>query len=184
MNGLERGIPSTEKLIVGGYFNGHIGRLSGGYDGVHGGFGFGEKNGGGTSLLEYAKSFDLVIVNSCFLKKADHLITFRSTVAKTQIGYLLLRKCDRGLCMDCKVIPSENFMTQHRLLVMDLEIRWKRRKRCIPGISRIRWGALLRIKPRSWGRSCWLWGPGEVARTRDVCGLRQRIVLERWRERC
>nr|XP_016506741.1 PREDICTED: uncharacterized protein LOC107824479 [Nicotiana tabacum] len=29
---------------------------------------------------------------------------------------------DRGLCTDCKVIPSENLSTLHRLLVMDLEI--------------------------------------------------------------
>nr|XP_018632208.1 craniofacial development protein 2-like [Nicotiana tomentosiformis] len=119
LDGLVWGIPSTEKLIIGGDFNGHIGMLPGGYDGVHGGFGFGDRNGGGTSLLEYAKAFELVIVNSCYPKKAEHLITFQSTVAETQIDYLLLRKCDRGLCTDCKVIPSENLTTRHMLLVMD-----------------------------------------------------------------
>lgn len=31
-----------------------------------------------------------------------------SVVAKTQRDYLLLRKCDKGLCKDFKVIPSEN----------------------------------------------------------------------------
>ncbi|XP_019242374.1 PREDICTED: uncharacterized protein LOC109222471 [Nicotiana attenuata] len=87
-----------------------MGRSPGGYAGVHGGFDFGDRNGGGTSLLEYTKAFELVIANSCFPKKAEHLITFRSTVAKTQIDYLLLRKCDRGLCTDCKVIPSENLL--------------------------------------------------------------------------
>nr|XP_016487121.1 PREDICTED: craniofacial development protein 2-like [Nicotiana tabacum] len=119
LDGLVWGIPSTEKLIIGGDFNGHIGMLPGGYDGVHGGFDFGDRNGGGTSLLEYAKAFELVIVNSCYPKKAEHLITFQSTVAETQIDYLLLRKCDRGLCTDCKVIPSENLTTRHMLLVMD-----------------------------------------------------------------
>lgn len=65
-------------------------------------------------------------------------------MAKTQIDYLLLRKCDRGLCTDCKVIPSENLMTQRMLLIMDLEIRWTRKKRAMSGIPRFRWGALTK----------------------------------------
>ncbi|XP_009800996.2 uncharacterized protein [Nicotiana sylvestris] len=131
-------MPSTENIIIGGDFNGHIGRLLKGYDSVHGGFGFGDINGGGTLLLEYAKAFELVIANSCYPKKVEHLIIFRSTVAKTQIDYLLLKKYDRGLCTDCNVIPSENLMTQHMFLVMELKIRWTRRKRAMSGISRVR----------------------------------------------
>ncbi|KAG5618329.1 hypothetical protein H5410_018153 [Solanum commersonii] len=40
-----RGIPITEKIVIGGDFNGHIGATSNGFDDVHGGFGFGERNG-------------------------------------------------------------------------------------------------------------------------------------------
>ncbi|KAG5606216.1 hypothetical protein H5410_027708 [Solanum commersonii] len=127
-----RGIPITEKIVIGGDFNGHIGATSNGFDDVHGGFGFGERNGGG-SASEFAKAFELVIANSCFPKKENHLVTFRSSVAKTQIDYLLLRKGDRGLVKDCKVIPSEDCTTQHKLLVMDLVIKRDRRKK----ISRI-----------------------------------------------
>ncbi|XP_070017570.1 uncharacterized protein [Nicotiana sylvestris] len=54
LDGLVRGIPSTEKLIIRGNFNGHIGRSLGGYDGVHSGFSFGDRNGGCTSLMEEA----------------------------------------------------------------------------------------------------------------------------------
>ncbi|WMV47915.1 hypothetical protein MTR67_041300 [Solanum verrucosum] len=118
-----RGIPNTEKIVIGGDFNGHIGATSSGFDDVHGGFGFGERNRGGTSFLDFAKAFELVIANSCFPKKENHLVTFRSPVAKTQIDYLLLRKGDRGLFKDCKVIPSENLTTQHKLLVMDRRLR-------------------------------------------------------------
>ncbi|XP_075088353.1 uncharacterized protein LOC142170359 [Nicotiana tabacum] len=50
-------------------------------------------------------------------------------VAKTQIDCLLFKRCDRGLCEDCKVIPSENLTTQYRLLVMDVGILMKRKKR-------------------------------------------------------
>ncbi|XP_019244490.1 PREDICTED: uncharacterized protein LOC109224364 [Nicotiana attenuata] len=151
LDGLVRGIPSTEKLIIGCDFNGHIGRSPGGYDDVHGGFGFGDRNGGGTSLLEYVKAFEMVIANSYYPKKAEHLITFRSAVAKTQIDYLLLRKCDRGLCTDCKVIPSENLTTHHMLLIMDLEITWTRKKRAMSGIPRVRWGALTKDKAQELG---------------------------------
>ncbi|XP_019263978.1 PREDICTED: craniofacial development protein 2-like [Nicotiana attenuata] len=97
-----RGIPHTEKLFIGGDFNGHIGATSGGYDNVHGGFGFGDRNGGGTSLLDFGRAFDLLIANSSFPKKREHLVTFRSSVVETQIDYLLYRKSDRGLCTGCK----------------------------------------------------------------------------------
>nr|XP_009774978.1 PREDICTED: uncharacterized protein LOC104224943 [Nicotiana sylvestris] len=90
-----------------------------------------ERNGGGTSLLDFAKAFRLVIANSSFSKREEHLVTFQNAVAKTQINYLLLRKCDRGMCKDFKVIPGEIFAMQHRLLVMDIGIMLKRRKRSV-----------------------------------------------------
>ncbi|XP_055814360.1 uncharacterized protein LOC129883995 [Solanum dulcamara] len=102
-------------------------------------FGFGERNDSGVSLLEFAKTFELVIANSCFLKRDNHLVTFSSTVARTQIDYLLFRKGDRGLC-DCKVIPRENITTQHKLLVMNLEIKRDMKRKSLYDRSRIRWG--------------------------------------------
>nr|XP_018623350.1 uncharacterized mitochondrial protein AtMg00810-like [Nicotiana tomentosiformis] len=72
----------------------------------------------------------------------------QSTVARTQIDYLLLRRCNRGLCTDCKVIPSENLSTQHRLLVMNLEIGRKRKKRIEFGLPKIKWGALTKNTTR------------------------------------
>ncbi|XP_070033047.1 uncharacterized protein [Nicotiana tomentosiformis] len=82
-------------------------------------------NGGGTSRLDFAKAFGLVIAKSSFPKREEHLVTFQNVVAMTQIDYLLLMRCDRGLCKDCKVIPSEILMTQHRLLVMDAVVQCK-----------------------------------------------------------
>ncbi|XP_047267502.1 craniofacial development protein 2-like [Capsicum annuum] len=101
-----RSVTSAEKIVLVGDFNGHIGVLPGGYDDVHSSFGFGVRNGEGMDLLDFARAFELVVVNSSFPKKEDHLITFRSAKAKTQIDFLLLRKGDRVLCKDCKVIPS------------------------------------------------------------------------------
>ncbi|XP_019241674.1 PREDICTED: craniofacial development protein 2-like [Nicotiana attenuata] len=77
-DGLVRGIPLTKKLFIGGDFNGHIGVTSGGYNDVHGGFGFGVRKGGGTLLLDCANAFDLVIANSYFSKRDEHLVTYWS----------------------------------------------------------------------------------------------------------
>ncbi|XP_070008014.1 uncharacterized protein LOC142165211 [Nicotiana tabacum] len=68
-----RGIPLYEKLFIGGGFNGHIGLSFEGYDDVHGGFDFRVRNGGGSSPLDFEKAFDLVIANSGFWKKEEHL---------------------------------------------------------------------------------------------------------------
>ncbi|XP_070040756.1 uncharacterized protein [Nicotiana tomentosiformis] len=141
-----RQVPPTEKLFIGGDFNGHIGSTACGYGEVHGGFGFGERNGGGTSLLDFAKAFELVIANSNFPNRERHLVTFQNAVGKTQIDYLLLRRGDRGLCKNCKVIPGKILATQHRLLVMDVGIMLKRRKRSTRESPRIRWGALTKDK--------------------------------------
>nr|XP_009789555.1 PREDICTED: craniofacial development protein 2-like [Nicotiana sylvestris]XP_016452434.1 PREDICTED: craniofacial development protein 2-like [Nicotiana tabacum] len=164
-----RGIPHTEKIFIGGDFNGHIGATSRGYDDVNGGFGFGDRNEGGTSLLDFARSFDMVIENSSFPKKGEHLVTFRSSVAETQIDYLLCMKSNRCLCTNCKVIPSENLSTLHRLLVMDLEITRKRRGRAMYSQHRIKWGALMEAKAQELGVK--LLTMGVWRRSRDASAM-------------
>nr|XP_009795535.1 PREDICTED: craniofacial development protein 2-like [Nicotiana sylvestris] len=153
LNEVVRGVPLTEKLFIGGDFNGHIGESARGCDYVHSGFGFRGRKEAGISLLEFSKVFDLVIANTCFQKREDHLVTFWSTVAKTHIDYLFCRKYDRGMCTDCKVIPSECLSTQHRLLIMVLEIKRKRKKRTAYGQPKIKWGALTKDKAHELGRS-------------------------------
>ncbi|XP_047257656.1 craniofacial development protein 2-like [Capsicum annuum] len=118
-----RGVPSNEKLFIRGDFNGHIGSSSRGYDDVHGGYRFGVRNVEGVTLLDFARAFRLVVGNFNFPKKEVHLTTFYSSMSKTQIVFLFLKKGDRGICKDCNVLPSESISTQHRILVMDLEIR-------------------------------------------------------------
>ncbi|XP_075107092.1 uncharacterized protein LOC142180070 [Nicotiana tabacum] len=130
---------------------GHIGSTFGGYDDVHSGFDFVVRNGGETSLLDFAKAFNLIIANSSFPKKEENLVTFQSSAAKTQINYVLFRKSDKSLCMDCKVIPSENLTTHHRLLVIDFEIMRMRRKRALYGLPRIKWGDLTKDRAQELG---------------------------------
>nr|XP_009798337.1 PREDICTED: uncharacterized protein LOC104244582 [Nicotiana sylvestris] len=69
-----------------GDFNGHIGSSARGYIEVHGDFGFGDQNGGGTSLLDFAKAFELMIANSSFFKREEHLVMCQRVVQGLQ-GY-------------------------------------------------------------------------------------------------
>ncbi|XP_009779406.1 uncharacterized protein [Nicotiana sylvestris] len=93
----------SKEVFIGDYFR----ETARGYNKVHGRFGFGVRNEGSTSLLDFANIFDLVLANKGFQKREGHLVTFQSRVAMTQIDYLLLGKGDKGLCTDYKVIPSE-----------------------------------------------------------------------------
>jgi len=44
---------------------------------AQGGCGYGERNSGGVSILDFAIAYNLIIVNSLFKKKEEHLVTFR-----------------------------------------------------------------------------------------------------------
>ena len=76
-------IPRSEKLFIGVDFNGHISVDAGGYVSAHGVFGFGERNNRGVSVLDFTVAYDLLVVNSFFKKKEDHLVTFRSGSVRT-----------------------------------------------------------------------------------------------------
>ncbi|XP_016494814.2 uncharacterized protein LOC107814005 [Nicotiana tabacum] len=133
-----RSIPHIEKLFIGGDFNGQIGASARGYDDVHGRYDFGDMNEG---------------ANSSFPKREEHLVTFQNSMGKTQIDYLLYKKCDKGLCTDCKVIPSEHLTTLHRLLGMDLGIKRSRRKRAGYRQPKIKWGNLTKDKAQELGET-------------------------------
>ena len=127
-------IPASEILIPCGDWNGHVGESVAGYEGVHGGNGWGKRNAEGESVLEFAVSCDLVIGNTCFKKRPSHLITYQSGGASTQIDYILLRKSFRKQVVDVKVIPGEDCAPQHRLLVCDfkVDIPPQRKKKFVP----------------------------------------------------
>jgi len=90
-------------------------------------------------VLDFAVAYELVVVNSFFKKKENHLVTFKSGSLKTQINYFLLRADSWRFCKDCKVIPSEGLGTQHRLLVLDVEFKYSKRKKRGVEEPRVKW---------------------------------------------
>ena len=90
-------VPRSEKLFVEEDFNGHIGVEADRYNATRKGFGYGERNNRGVSVLDFAVTYDLLVANSFFKKEEDHLMTFRSGPIRTQIDYFLIRADNRRL---------------------------------------------------------------------------------------
>ena len=78
-------VVTSEKVLVGGDFNGHAHSDMGGFGGV----GIGQINDGGVTLLYWAVCKGLRLMNTCFQKRKRQLITFRSGETETIIDYIL-----------------------------------------------------------------------------------------------
>ena len=65
---------SEREVVIGWDLNGHVGALAEGYEGVHGGSGFGVRNIEGVRILELGDAFDMVVYNTMFKKRPSRLI--------------------------------------------------------------------------------------------------------------
>ncbi|XP_021773583.1 uncharacterized protein LOC110737547 [Chenopodium quinoa] len=97
------------------------------------------RDASGEAIMDFSQSYDLFLANTWFKKRDSHLITFWSGANATQIDFLLTRSADRQSCLNCKVIPGESVVTQHRLLVMTIRLKEKANKKGRPEEQRIRW---------------------------------------------
>ncbi|KAK3886115.1 hypothetical protein Pcinc_009692 [Petrolisthes cinctipes] len=79
-------------VIVAGDMNAHIGRDNGGYEEVMGGYGIGQRNKEGEQKLQLCQLHNLRIWNTWFMKREQHLITFKSGDSATQIDYYNVKR--------------------------------------------------------------------------------------------
>ena len=86
--------------------------------------------------------FELSIVNTFFEKRPNHVVTYKSGGRQSQIYFLMYRRQQMDEVNNCKVINGKRMSAQHRVLVLDLE--FKCRKRRIPEkvTPKINWGRL------------------------------------------
>ncbi|XP_047029965.1 uncharacterized protein LOC124637498 [Helicoverpa zea] len=135
-------VQDSEEVYVGGDFNGHVGRESHGYERVHGGRGFGTRNASGETLLQAASAFDLAITNTWFNKREEHLVTYKSGHHATQIDYFLVKRSSLCCVKNCKVLPGEALVTQHRLVILDVKVTVLPKSNKDRPPPRIRWRML------------------------------------------
>src|SRR3954470_8981860 len=81
--------------MIGGDMNGHVGGKVDGYEGVHGGKGFGVRNAEGEMLLEFAGAMKLVVLNTWFTKNEAKKVTYDYGGNKTVVDYKKERKKER-----------------------------------------------------------------------------------------
>src|SRR5260221_942362 len=123
LGGALMGMDARERLVVCGDMNGHVGATSDGFEDVHGGNGFGIRNVEGEMLLEFACAMELVVANTWFKKEDSKKVTYDSGGCRTVVDYVLVRKSDRAMVKNVKVIGSEACILQHTLLVSEVELK-------------------------------------------------------------
>ena len=64
-------------------------------------------------------------MNTCLQEKKSRLIIFRSGETETMIDYILVNNKYRNSAKDVKVIPGEEIVRHHCLLLMDMVFKKK-----------------------------------------------------------
>ena len=129
-------VTRSERVVVAGDLNGHVGIDKTGYNNVHGGHGLDVDNEDGIQVLDFATAYNMRIINIIY-----HLVTYNSGGRESQIDYSRLRTEYAKECTNCKVLPQETGTTQHRVVVAELEVKATRRRRA-EGRKQIRWWKL------------------------------------------
>ena len=122
-------IPESDIIIVAGDMNSHVGEDRTGFEDVIGGYGWGVRNSDGEEMLRLCQEHNLRVTNTYFKKKKEHLITYKSGDLESQIDYIMYKRCEEVEVKNCKVIPGEECLTQHRLVCADLIMPNKTKKR-------------------------------------------------------
>ena len=71
---------------------------------------------------------NLAITNTYFMKPDSHLVTYRSGNSCTQVDYNLTRRSDLKQVQNVKVNRNEGCVTQHELVVCEINLRTQIRK--------------------------------------------------------
>ncbi|KAK3545339.1 hypothetical protein QTP70_004061 [Hemibagrus guttatus] len=77
-------IPTSERVVIGADFNGHVGEGNTGDEEVMGKFGVKERNLEGQMVVDFAKRMDMGVVNTYFQKREEHRVTYKSGGRRTQ----------------------------------------------------------------------------------------------------
>ena len=123
LNSTVNKMSAAETLMISGDFNGHVGPMVDGYEGVHGGHGYGLRNTEREPILEFVVVHDLVLENTYFHKKDNHLIIYYLRGNSSQIDHTPVRKSNFKQICNMKNFPGEQVGTQHWLLISDM--KWK-----------------------------------------------------------
>jgi hypothetical protein len=111
---------SDEFVMLLGDLNGHVGANAEGYEGVHGGFGYGVWNEEGCRVLELGDAHSMVVGNIIYKRATARLVTYYIHITgenMSMIDYVMVKAKDRKFVKNVKAISG---MLQHSLVVIDV----------------------------------------------------------------
>ena len=106
-------------------------------------------NNEGEAILNVATAYDLAVANTFFKKRDEHLITFKSAAASTQIDYFLIHHNTLQEVRNCKVIPGDSVAPQRRLLVLNIQLKAPLKPRKKTAMSKVKWWELNNKEKRA-----------------------------------
>ena len=142
------GIDSGERLLICGDLNGLEGSEIDGFESVHWGFGFVERNVGGEMILETADALNLAVLNTWF-KKEKRLFTYENGEGRTVVDYILSGKSERKMIRDVKVVKVE-CIKQHWLLICVFDLKERVGLKCkVKPVKRCKVGKLKQAETKA-----------------------------------
>ncbi|EMS61489.1 hypothetical protein TRIUR3_01874 [Triticum urartu] len=145
-----------------------------GFEGVHGGFGYGIRNQG-EYVLSFALAYDMIVANTLFRKGELHLVTVSSGQHSSQIDFILSRREDRRACLDCKVIPGESVVPQHKLVVADFRFRIRVQRDKCAKVARTKWWKLKGEVAQAFKERVIKEGPWEEGGDAEMCTFKDHL---------
>ena len=91
-------------------------------------FTFGVGNQEDENMLGLCQERNLGIMNSCYGKRLEHIITYKSGGKESQIDYVLCRRHEELRLKNFKVIPGETCLTPYRLLWAEVVIKGRKKR--------------------------------------------------------
>ena len=120
-------VPQNEMVVFAGDMNGHTGSSNVGYNGTHGGIGYGSRNADSSRILEFADGLNLAICNTMFMKQESKLVTYVAGPVKSTVDYIIVWQRlrvndddDEAKICNVKVISSKKCVPKNKMLVMDM----------------------------------------------------------------
>ncbi|XP_066963174.1 uncharacterized protein [Macrobrachium rosenbergii] len=87
-------------------------------------------------------------MNKQFEKRRSRLVIYESGQNETQIDYVLVKKEDKKIIMDRKVIPNESVVAEHKLVAADFRLKAIRKRKAPARNKRIKTWKLKGEKAR------------------------------------
>ena len=126
-------IPSKDMLLVIGDWNAKIGHCHT-KSKIIGNFGLGERNERGDRLEDFCQANDMIVGNTFFQHHPRRLWTWKSpgNLVKNQIDYILIKRRWRSALLNVRTRPSADCGSDHQLLVANIKLKLKARKKGKP----------------------------------------------------